>query len=242
MCTDEFLRYDSNNWVSCSNGNLVHNIKILMPGYNTLPEAANLNFGDCAFNLPETRPCYVDNNNEWSYDSIYDGYEIIVRLPDKTWKKFYFENLGDGYWHETPLKDGLYVVKNGEFHKDNDTFTFSTTSGSTPIVYYYNSDIHSLCKVYPTEASSAGTSSGKEFYTETHTLTAEEVTNKAFTLAYSVESGEETNILCSISGIIQPAGVAFEVSGNTLYWGNKTLYGSLNAGDVFVVHYVKAAE
>ena len=55
-----------------------------------------------------------------------------------------------------------------------------------------------------------------------------------------VATGEETNILCFVQGVAQAAGVAFSVSGNTFSWDTKTLDGNLNAGDVFIIHYVKA--
>lgn len=79
-----------------------------------------------------------------------------------------------------------------------------------------------------------------EAVTETHVLTAEEVTAKSFTLTNSVKTGKETNILCFVQGVAQAADIAFSVSGSTFGWADKTLEGNLSAGDVFIVHYVKA--
>ena len=76
--------------------------------------------------------------------------------------------------------------------------------------------------------------------TETHTLTAAEVTAKKFSLSNSVATGEDTNALCFVQGVAQAAGVAFSLSGNELSWNGKTLDGNLTAGDVFIVSYQKA--
>ena len=72
---------------------------------------------------------------------------------------------------------------------------------------------------------------------ETHTLTAEEVTAKSFTLSKSVATGEENNVLCFVSGVVQPVNIAFTVSGNTVGWSEKTLDGNVSAGDVFIIQY-----
>lgn len=77
--------------------------------------------------------------------------------------------------------------------------------------------------------------------TDIHTLTAEEVTAKSFSLANSVASGQENNILLFVSGVAQTAGVDFTASGNSINWNNKGLDSlGLAAGDTFIVHYVKA--
>lgn len=77
--------------------------------------------------------------------------------------------------------------------------------------------------------------------TDIHTLTAQEVTAKSFTLANSVASGQENNILLFVSGVAQVAGVDFTASGNSISWNNKALDSlGLVAGDTFIIHYVKA--
>ena len=77
--------------------------------------------------------------------------------------------------------------------------------------------------------------------TDIHTLTAQEVTAKSFSLAHSVASGQENNILLFVSGVAQIAGVDFSASGNSISWNNKALDTlGLIAGDTFIVHYVKA--
>ncbi len=74
--------------------------------------------------------------------------------------------------------------------------------------------------------------------TETHTVTANEVTAKNFTLSNSVATGQETNILCFVNGLAQAAGVAFAVSDNVLSWQNMTLDGTITEGDIVIVQYI----
>ena len=73
-----------------------------------------------------------------------------------------------------------------------------------------------------------------------HTLTAQEVTAKSFSLAHSVASGQENNILLFVSGVAQIAGVDFSASGNSISWNNKALDDiDLAAGDSFLIQYIK---
>ena len=72
---------------------------------------------------------------------------------------------------------------------------------------------------------------------EQHTLTAEDITAKGFTLSKSVATGEETNVLCFVSGVIQPVGIAFSMTNSTFYWTDKTLDGHVSAGDVVILQY-----
>ena len=77
--------------------------------------------------------------------------------------------------------------------------------------------------------------------TETHTLTAEEVTLKAFSLNSEVAAGREGQVILFVGGVSQVAGVDFTASGSTISWDSKGLDAvGLVAGDVFVIHYIKA--
>lgn len=229
--TGEFLVYEG-EWIQwhrnddALEGNLINVIQYMVPGYDTEPELPE-NKNSYYFNTT-TKKLY-DINNGWRDLSNWmsEGYKIIVGYSDSLWKTFIWDG---SEFQEITLPLGLCIVATDNIHG----------SSTGLAIYYYNNT--NFERIFPLETSTTSTSGGKEFYTETHTLTAEEVSSTSFTLNYSVESGEETNILCSVSGIIQPAGVAFEVSGNTLNWGSKTLdNASLAAGDVFVVHYVKAS-
>ena len=76
---------------------------------------------------------------------------------------------------------------------------------------------------------------------EAHTITAQEVTNKAFTLTNSVAQGQENKVLLFISGVAQIAGVDFTASGNSISWNNKELDNiGLYPGDVATVQYIKS--
>lgn len=237
ISTGNFLQYNGLQWQVVTpsyNKRFVNNITEIILASDTAPE--NPTLGTLYFD--------TTTNTIRNYQS--DGW----RTGGVQIEEYYLVYDGSQFYHycdyntfvvQIPLRDELYVCQYGQIHKDNHgniTITHDPISDNGSIYMCKNGSLYCVWS----SGTSASTSGGKEFYTETHTLTAEEVTNKAFTLAYSVESGEETNILCSISGIIQPANVAFGVSGDTLSWDNKTLDGSLNAGDVFVVHYVKAAE
>ena len=88
-----------------------------------------------------------------------------------------------------------------------------------------------------TTLSSSG---GDEVICESHTLTAEEATAQSFTLANSIKTGKETDVFLSVCGMIQIAGVDYAASGNTISWSDETLADvGLQAGDVFLVQYVK---
>ena len=77
--------------------------------------------------------------------------------------------------------------------------------------------------------------------TEMHTLTASEVTLKAFSLNSAIAAGREGQVILFVGGVSQVAGVDFTASGNTISWDAKGLDDvGLVAGDVFVVHYIKA--
>ena len=77
--------------------------------------------------------------------------------------------------------------------------------------------------------------------TESHTLSAEEASNKSFSLSNNIAAGQENNILCFVSGIAQACGVDFSASSNSISWNSKGLDDiGLVEGDTFIVHYIKA--
>lgn len=241
MFTNEILYYESNSWIrrfKYFKGNAsfmetqIQYITFIVNGVTEIPEYGE--HGDYCFNITTKEMLYYQNN-DWIKANFYPsfGTQILVLNPsNNTWMKWCFD--GEKFNEISGICVGLYWVQNGNMQQDG-TIVFEGEKN-----YLYCFDNNHLVRLYPSDTSSTA-SAGKEFYTETHTLTAQEVSDKSFTLSYSVESGEETNILCSVSGVIQPASVAFEVSGDTLSWNNKTLDGLLNSGDVFVVHYVKAS-
>lgn len=103
-------------------------------------------------------------------------------------------------------------------------------------VYVYDAKAGAFVKASVDTVSGAG----DEVICENHTLTAEEATAKSFTLANSIKTGKETGVLLSVCGMIQIPGVDYTASGNTISWTGKTLDDiGLQAGDIFVVQYVK---
>ena len=71
--------------------------------------------------------------------------------------------------------------------------------------------------------------------TETHTLTAEEVSAKSFTLTGTPAAG---TVSLSIQGLIQTEGTDYSISGGTISWTDKELANvGLMAGDIFVIQY-----
>ena len=90
------------------------------------------------------------------------------------------------------------------------------------------------------KASNNTSAASAEFVTESHNLTAVEISAKAFSLANSVASGQESNVLLFVLGLAQVAGTDFTASGNLISWNGKGLEElHLSAGDNIIVHYAK---
>lgn len=246
----DFIKYDSeqSGWFPfyIGNGNegetlgssLVRHVEAVIKAGDTNP--SEVEPGEYFLNTATKKIHVGTDEKEWDNGTdLYAGNYLL--RTSVGWQLMYYDGVNFnsfdyGFNKDYNLKY-LFLANTGYYDEDTDTIK-STTHSFDSFLYYY--DRGYLHLVYLPKSIS--TSCGKNFYTETHTLTADEVSNKAFTLTHSVESGEETNILCSVSGVIQPVGVAFDVSGDTFSWNNKTLQNvSLSAGDVFVVHYVKAS-
>ena len=102
-------------------------------------------------------------------------------------------------------------------------------------VYVYDSKVGAFTK------ASADEITVNETVVEYHTLTALEATAKSFTLTNNIMSGKENNVLLSVCGITQIYNTDYSASGNTITWDSKGLEDvGLRAGDVFVIHYIKA--
>ena len=91
------------------------------------------------------------------------------------------------------------------------------------------------------KASNNSASAVPVFVTESHSLTAAEVTAKSFSLSNSIASGQESNTLLFVSGIAQIVGTDFAASGNSISWNSKGLDSiGLATGDTFLVQYIRA--
>ena len=76
--------------------------------------------------------------------------------------------------------------------------------------------------------------------TEFHSITANELSAKSFSLSHSIASGQENNILLFVEGVAQSALTDFSASGNSISWNAKGLDTiGLREGDSFIIHYAK---
>ena len=104
-------------------------------------------------------------------------------------------------------------------------------------LYAYNGT--TIVKIGGSSSGSSGTS--VTYSTEVHTLTAQEVSNKSFSLSHFIASGKESNILCFVCGVAQAVDTDFSASGNSITWNGKALDEvGLAVGDTFIVHYITA--
>ena len=97
--------------------------------------------------------------------------------------------------------------------------------------YVYDASVQAFVKI----------GGSAEVVTEVHSLTAEEAAAKTFSLLHSIAIGKENSSLVFVSGVAQAFGLDFSASGNSISWDNKALDDiGLEAGDLFIIHYIKA--
>ena len=134
---------------------------------------------------------------------IYSIYEIISSFIDLDKRSLGTNKIFINSNHVYTEANSETVPDGGMFLNKNDGY-----------VYVYDAAAGTFSKT------------GKDYVpveiTETHVLTAEEVTAKSFTLTNAVKTGEETNILCFVQGIAQAAGVA-EIYASLIRKGKKTI-------------------
>ena len=105
---------------------------------------------------------------------------------------------------------------------------------------FFNKQYNSLFVFDAASHSFVKAGASLEAFTEAHSLTAAEALAKSFSLTYSIASGQENNIICSVSGIMQIPNVDFSVTGHSISWNNKGLDAiGLEEGDTFIIHYIK---
>ena len=175
----------------------------------------------------------TDNNNSYPELWTWDGADIQAIFP----------NDGDYLFDKGECQFYTYKHSEYKFQKVN-ALTPSETLQIEGGDLFYNDEDKSFyfisakgCAKFSTGGSGGA---GDEVICENHTLTAEEATAKSFTLANSIKTGKETGVLLSVCGMIQIPGVDYTASGNTISWTGKTLDDiGLQAGDIFVVQYVK---
>ena len=154
--------------------------------------------------------------------------KLYTATAQDTWDTGTATNDGDRYASSTDAK--IYENRDGAFTSIPlaDGTLFLSKADSSP--YGYDADTDRLIRL----------GGGSGTVTESHVLTAEEVTAKSFNLSNAVATGRETSVLLSACGVVQVAGIDFVVSGRTVSWTDKGLADvDLAAGDVFVIQYQK---
>ena len=172
-----------------------------------------------------TLPATADEGDKFLNTS--NGKLYTATVPD-TWDSGTLTSSGDRYASLTDAK--IYENRDGTFIATSlaDGTLFLSKADGSP--YGYDADTDRLIKL----------GGGGNIVTESHVLTAEEVTAKSFNLSNAVAAGKETSVLLSACGVVQVAGTDFAVSGKAVSWTGKGLADvDLAAGDVFVVSYQK---
>ena len=154
--------------------------------------------------------------------------KLYTATASDTWDTGMAASDGDRYASLTDAK--IYESRDGAFAAIPlaDGTLFLSKADSSP--YGYDADTDRLIKL----------GGGNSLVTESHVLTVEEITAKAFNLSSAVATGKETSVLLSACGVVQVAGTDFAVSGRIVSWTGKGLADvDLAAGDMFVVSYTK---
>lgn len=155
-----------------------------------------------------------------------DDAKIYTATAANTWDSGVLTSDGDRYASSTDFK--IYE-SNGTELKGKDIPSGGTfLNKDDGYIYFYDNTFSRV--------------SADEVVTETHVLTANNISDEGFALNNSVVSGYEDGVMLFLSGVAQRAGVDFSVSGNTISWENKALADfGLRVGDVMMVQYVKSA-
>ena len=213
--TGEILNYNGTNWVviaSLGDKNIKPVLDIIATG-STLPVTAFT--GDKFLKI--------------------DDAKLYTATAADTWDDGVITSNGDRYASSTDHK--IYTSNGSALTVANvpDGSIFFNKADSQ--IYAYNATTGTFIKA--TSSSGGGVSS--EIITETHTLTAAEITAKEFTLSNAIASGKENSVIVFVQGIAQIAGSDFTASASSISWTNKALddFG-FTAGDVLIIQYQKA--
>ena len=212
LTTGEILRYDGSEWTTAIAISVsIAPVLAVVPTGSTLPASASA--GDSFLNTSDAKLYTATASNTWDAGTVTASGS---RYASSTDFKIYQSN-GSALTATDVLNGGWFL------NKEENT------------IYVYDASVPTFVKI-------GGSSGGSvELATEVHTLTAAEVTAKSFTLSHAIASGQEANVLLFVSGIAQAAGTDFTASGTSIAWTSKGLDTvGLRAGDVFIVHYVKA--
>lgn len=213
--TGEILKFNGSAWITAitiSTFETIAPVLAVVPTGTTLPPTANA--GDAFLNTSDAKLYTATAANTW------DAGTATVH--------------GSRYASSTDFK--IYQSNGSAL-----TVTNIPNGG-----WFLNKEENTLC-IYdssvPVFVKLGGTSDGDSISTATeiHTLTAQEVNAKSFSLSHAVATGQENNVLLFISGVAQAVGTDFTASASFISWTNKGLDSlGLVAGDILIVHYVKA--
>lgn len=209
--TGEILKFTGTEW------DVVASLgdKNIAPVTNILPNGATLPAtaveGDKFLKTDDAKIYTATATNTWDSGVLTANDSIYASSTDH---KFY---TSDGTTlTATDISDGSIFLNKA----DSNIYIYNATAGTFSRV---NSD------------------SMFEVVTESHTLTAEEVTAKSFNLANSIATGKENSVMLFIQGVAQAIGTDFLAADSSISWTNKGLDNiGLVAGDVFVIQYYKA--
>lgn len=198
------------------------------------------------------------NGSEWEVVADFNSFIAPVldlvktgeELPETCAEGEVFLNTDDNKLYTATAAntwDAGVSLSNGDRYASNVDFKVYESDGTNLIA----SEVHDgglflnkadgCIYVFDDDAGAFKRNGADVTVTEMHTLTAGEVTAKEFDLAGEVATGREGQVILFVGGVSQVAGIDFTASGNTISWDNKCLDDvGLVAGDVFVVHYIKA--
>lgn len=140
--------------------------------------------------------------------------QVLAETNSEIGKAFRHGTEGElSYVRISVISDGAIIINKA----DNSTYVFDALS-----------------------ASFLKLTASSQSFTEVHSLSAAEAEAKSFSLTYPVAAGQENNIICSVSGVVQIPSIDFSVSGLVLSWYEKGLDSvDLEEGDTFIIHYIK---
>ena len=157
--------------------------------------------------------------------------KLYTATAANTWNSGVITTNGSRYASSTDLKI---------YQSDGEALQAITLQEGESFLNKADNFLYVLSNSQFVKASNNTSAASAEFVTESHNLTAVEISAKAFSLANSVASGQESNVLLFVLGLAQVAGTDFTASGNLISWNGKGLEElHLSAGDNIIVHYAK---
>ena len=223
----------------------------------TTPEA-----GELEVLCVQTRELLSWNGTEWAVTIAIDNNSNIapvlavvpsgISLPATASEDDVFLKTDEAKLYTATAADtwnsGTIVANGGRYASSTDHKIY-TSDGSALVAenvaeggFFLNKDDNRLY-IYDGSRFVRIGGSGATYAIDIHSITAAEITAKAFSLTRSIAAGQENNTSLSVAGLELAVGVDFVASGSTISWNGKGLDNAgLDVGDVVIVHYVTSAE